>query len=251
MKLLRPFLAALIFFVLTLYFTPSLPQGSQGSGILYSVSGLLPYHLNPAVPHTFAIAGYTLTITPREQYFLGSPFDMETEGNPLYNLYLPTILIFMLGLYLKNFNKAFQKKCNLRAVFIIAIAASYIKSLGSMLYYTGYSDFGISLGTSIITLCFLAAFLISLEVYIEGKEKVEHLYGHFMFTVLSSLILLLAVMVLFSFFVSSSFLVHGMGLVAFLVIFIPYYERSNIRNFLSKEEKAIFSPRKRVAVRPA
>jgi hypothetical protein len=119
-----------------------------------------------------------------------------------------------------------------------------------MLYYRGYSDFGISLGTSIITLCFLAAFVISLEVYIERKEKVEHLYGHFLFALLSSLILLLGVMILFSFFATSSFLVHAMGLTAFLVIFIPYYERANIRRFLAREERAIVSGRRRVAAQP-
>jgi hypothetical protein len=44
---------------------------------------------------------------------------MSTEGSPLYNLYLPTALIFIFGVYLKNFNSAFQKKCNLRAVFLL------------------------------------------------------------------------------------------------------------------------------------
>jgi hypothetical protein len=240
MKILRPFLAAALFFVLVLYFTPSIPQGSSQAGLYYTISSLLPFHLNPAVPHSLTqITGYQIHITSFEEYFIGSPFNMETEGNPLLNLYLPTLLIFMLGVYLKNFNSAFQKKCSLRAVFIIAIIASYVKSWGSMLYYHGYSDFGISLGTSIITLCFLAAFLISLEVYIEGKEKVEHLYGHFIFAVLSCLLLLLAVMVFFSFFASSSFLVHAMGLTAFLVIFIPYYERANIRKFMAKEERAL------------
>jgi hypothetical protein len=242
MKILKPILAAAIFFLLTIYFTPSIPQGSSQAGLYYSISSLFPFHLNPAVPHTLPqLSGYQLQFTSFDEYFMSSPFNMETEGDPLYNLYLPTVLIFMLGLYLKNFNKAFQKKCNLRAVFILAIIASYIKSFGSMLYYRGYSDFGISLGTSIITLCFLAAFVISLEVYIERKEKYEHLYGHFMFALLSCLIMLLAVLIFFSFFASSSFIVHAMGLTAFLLMFIPFYERDNIRKFMKKEERAIAS----------
>jgi hypothetical protein len=218
MKVLKPIAAAAIFFLLTIYFT---------------------YYFSPAVPHTLSVAGSHITISPEQGYFISSPFNMQTEGHPLYNLYLPTVLIFLLGVYLKNFNRAFQRKCNLRAVFLMAIAASYIKSWGSMLYYSGYSDYGISLGTSIITLCFLAAFVISLEVYIERKERFEHLYGHFMFAVLTSLVVLLAVLVFFSFFSTSSFLVHAMGLTAFMIMFVPFYERANIARFFKKEEKAI------------
>ena len=215
---MRAFLAAFLFFVLTVFFT---------------------YYFNPAVPHIIQIGGYSITITSFWGYFISSPFNMQTEGNPLYNLLLPAVLIFVLGLYLKNINKAFQRKCNLRAIFIMAIIASYVKSVGSILYYKGYSDFGISLGTSIITLSFLAAFVISLEFYIERKERLDHLYGHFIFAVLSCLIVLLAVLIFFSFFASSSFIVHAMGLTVFLLLFIPYYERSNIKRALSRDERKI------------
>jgi hypothetical protein len=235
MKLIRPALAALIFLLLTLFFTPTIAQtGGPGVQLFNMLSGLLPYHFNPAVSHSATLFSSRLTITPFEGYFISSPFDMQTDGSPLYNLFFPTVLIFLLGVYLKNFNKSFQKKCNLRAIFIMAILASYVKSLGSIFYYRGYADFGISLGTSVITLCFLAAFIISLEVYIEEKETVAHLYGRFMFAVLSCLVLLLAVLSAVSFFVTSSFLVHAMGLTAFLIIFIPYYERGNIGRSLSK-----------------
>ncbi len=225
-EIVRPLIAAAVFFLLTVSFT---------------------YYFNPAATNRIGIGGYGLTIPPKAGYFLSSPFNMQTEGNPLYNLYLPTILFFMLGVYLKNFNTAFQKKCNLRAVFLMAVAASYLKSWGSMFYYRGYSDFGISLGTSIITLCFLAVFVISLEVYIERKERYEHLYGHFLFTILSSLIVLLAVLIFFSFFASSSFVVHAMGLTAFLIIFIPYYERDNIERFLASREERLAAAIRRKA----
>lgn len=220
MKILKPVIAAAIFFLLTVYFT-------------YYFSPTLSYlHLKPD-------SGPAL--------FVSSPFNMQTEGHLLYNLYLPTILIFVLGFYLKNFNRSFQRKCNLRTVFIMAIIASYVKSWVGMqyIYNIGYSDHGISLGTSIITLSFLAAFVVSLEVYIEGKEKVEHLYGHFMFAVLSSLILLLAVLIFFSFFSTSSLVVHLIGLTAFMLLFIPYYERRNIARFLAREKRALAAAEQR------
>jgi hypothetical protein len=220
MEILKPIIAAAIFFLLTFYFS---------------------YYFNPSVPHALSLAGHSITITPIQSYFISSPFNMQTEGRPLYNLYIPTTLIFLLGVYLKNFNRAFQRKCGLGAVFAMAVIASYVKSLGSMLYYSGYSNYGISLGTSIITLCFLAAFVISLEVYIERKERFQHLYGHFMFAMLSSLVLLLALLVFLSFFTTSSFIVHAMGLSAFMLMFIPFYERANIARFFRKEEKAIVS----------
>lgn len=247
MNIIKPILAAAIFFVLTLYFTPSFPctPGNQFCSASQNlILNVFPYHFNPAVAHTITLGivkPLSITISSMQGYFISSPFNMETEGAPLYNLFLPTLLILMLGLYLKNFNSAFQRKCTLRAVFIMAIIASYVKSWGSMLYYAGYSDYGISLGTSIITLSFLAAFLISLEVYIENKEKYHHLYGHFMFALLSCLLFLLAVLIFFSFFANSSFIVHAMGLTAFMIMFIPFYERSNIRRFMSREEKALES----------
>ncbi|MDE1865890.1 MAG: hypothetical protein KGH94_04620 [Candidatus Micrarchaeota archaeon] len=220
MEVLKPALAAAIFFFLTICFS---------------------YYFNPAIPHSISLAGWSVTIGAEAQYFISSPFNIQTEGSPVYNLYLPTVLIFLLGLYLKNLNKAFQEKCSLRAVFIMAIAASYVKSLGSMLYYRGYSDFGISLGTSIITLSFLVAFLISLEVYIERKERFDHLYGHFMFALLSSLVLLLGMLIFFSFFSTSSFIVHAMGLTAFMAMFVPFYERANIARFMREEGQEAFA----------
>ena len=169
--------------------------------------------------------------------FISSPFNMSTENYPAYNLYLPALLIFMVGIYLKNFNRAFMRKCSLRAVFIMGILASYMKSIGSMLYYKGYADFGISLGTSIITLAFFAAFIISLEVYIENKEHVEHMYGRFLFSILTVLLILLSIFIFLSYFASSSLVVHLMGLTSFLLLFIPYYERANIMKEIRKEDK--------------
>jgi hypothetical protein len=173
--------------------------------------------------------------------FISSPFNMSTEGHLGYNLVLPAVLIFLVGIYLKNFNRAFMKKCSLRAVFLMGIAASYMKSIGSILYYKGYADYGISLGTSIITLAFFAAFIISMEVYIENKEHVAHLYGRFMFTILSVLLIILAVFIFLSYFGSSSMVVHLMGLTSFLVLFIPYYERNNIMNEIRKGSQEISS----------
>jgi hypothetical protein len=231
MKILMPFLAAALFLALTLFFTPFIPQvaasGGMGIHLFYYLSGLLPYHLNPV-----SVSGY----------FISSPFNMQTEGDPLYNLFLPTVLIFLIGFYLKNFNKSFQKKCNLGAVFTMSILASYVKSCGSMIYYRGYSEFGISLGTSIITLCFLAVLVISLEFYLREKEKVQHLYGRFIFTILFCLILLMAIFIFLSFFATSSLLVHAMGLTAFMLLFIPYYERANIQRILFKRRKGAMLP---------
>ncbi len=211
MKLLKPLLASLVFVALGIYFT---------------------YYFNST------LAYLNLNINSELALFLSSPFNISTDGNPLCSLYLPALLIFILGVYLKNFNKAFQMKCSLRAVFVMSVAASYIKSIGSILYYAGYADYGISLGTSIITLSFIAAFVISLEVYVERKERFEHIYSHFMYALISSLILLLAFLTAVSFFMTSSFVVHAMGLIAFLILFIPFYERYNIVNFAKKEERA-------------
>jgi hypothetical protein len=144
MKLIKPFLAAAIFITLSIYFT------------YYFIGSLQYFHIN----------SYSQTA-----YFISSPFNMPTEDNLLYNLYIPAVIIFLLGVYLKNFNKAFQRKANLRSIFILSILASYIKSALSMQYYTGYSDYGISLGISIITLSFIVVFIISLEVYIERKKS--------------------------------------------------------------------------------
>ena len=78
--------------------------------------------------------------------------------------------------YLKNFNDSFVRKASLRAVYVFAIAASYIKSFIGIFMYGG----GISLGKSIIAISFIATFLIALEVLIKDKEAMGHLYGPFM-----------------------------------------------------------------------
>lgn len=213
MKVLKPILAALLFIALSIYFT-------------YYFQGTLQY--------------LGLNSSSWQALFISSPFNLSTESaglGLLYNLYIPAAIILVVGLYLKNFNRAFQRKCNLRAILIMGIAASYVKSALSMLYYVGYADYGISLGTSIITISFLAAFVISLEVYVERKERYEHLYGRFVFGVISSLIALLAVLVFASFFLeTNSYIVHLMGITAFLIMFIPWYERSNIRRAWRREE---------------
>lgn len=202
-NLAKPALASLLFIALALYFT------------------------------------YYFRNTSELGLFISSPFNMSTEGHLFYNLYLPAVLIFLVGIYLKNYNRAFMRKCSLRAVFMMGILASYMKSVGSMLYYKGYGDFGISLGTSIITLSFFAAFIISLEAYIENKEHVEHLYSRFMFTILTVMLIILSIFVFLSYFGSSSLLVHLMGLISFLLLFIPYYERANIMRLMRKEERVI------------
>jgi small-conductance mechanosensitive channel len=215
MKLLTPLLASLLFIALGMYFT-----GYSNSTSYFNIT----------------LAYLHLKVNPELALFISSPFNVSTDGSALLSLYLPAVLIFILGVYLKNFNKAFQRKCSLRAVFLMSVFASYIKSMGSILYYNGYADYGISLGTSIITLSFIAAFVISLEVYVERKERFEHIYSHFMYALISGLILLLAFLTVVSFFATSSFVVHAMGLTAFLLLFIPFYERRNIANFAKKEE---------------
>ncbi len=220
MKLLKPALAALIFAALVAYFT------------YYFTPTLLYLRLSPA---SFLAV------------FISSPFNISTEGAPLYNLVAPAVIIFILGVYLKNFNTSFQRKANLRSVLVLAVIASYVKSLLSVAAYTGYADYGISLGTSIITLSFLAVFAISLEVYIERKERFEHLYGRFMFAVLSSLVMLLAFIVFLSFFFhTNSFTVHLFGITAFLLMFVPFYERANLARFFRKEEHALVRDVERV-----
>ncbi|VVB76745.1 Uncharacterised protein [uncultured archaeon] len=215
MKLLKPFAAALLFVALSVYFT------------YYFIPSAAYLHLN-------AISELGL--------FISSPFNMSTEGNLLYNLYLPALLIFLLGFYLKNFNKAFQRKCSLRVVFVLSVVASYAKSAISIVLYNGYANYGISLGTSIIALSFIAAFAISLEVYVEKKEKYQHLYGRMMFVIISSLVVLLAALTAVSYFIAtSSFIVHLLGLSIFLLLFIPFYERGNILHFMRKEETALES----------
>lgn len=218
MKFVKPLLAALIFILLSVYFT-----------------------------YYFAVTLQYLHLSPQSiiAVFISSPFNMSSEGHLLYNLYIPALLIFAIGIYLKNFNKSFQRKANLRSIFLLSIVASYIKSLVSMQYYVGYQNYGISLGTSIITLSFIAAFVVSLEVYIINKETYGHIYGRFVFSILSVLLLLIAFFTFVSFFINtSSFLVHLIGLLAFLVMFIPYYERSNIRRFIHEEERKFSKSKK-------
>ena len=167
--------------------------------------------------------------------FISSPFNISTEGMPLFNIAAPALLIFIIAFYLKNFNDAFVKKASLRAVYIFAIAASYIKSFIGIFMYNG----GISLGTSIITLSFIATFLIALEVLIKDKESMSHLYGPFMIYFLATLLLLLIFFSAISFFTGISADVHIIGVLVFLLLFIPYYERANLSKFFRKEESIL------------
>jgi len=198
--MLKPVLAALLFIAATYYFS-----------------------------YIFNSGGNNLLL------FISSPFNISTEGMPLFNIVAPALLIFIIAFYLKNFNDAFVKKASLRAVYVFAIIASYIKSFIGIFIYNG----GISLGTSIITLSFIATFLIALEVLIKDKKSLEHLYGHFIIYILGTLLLLLVFFAVISFLIGYSATVHEIGLIIFLLLFIPYYESENITTFLSKEEKVI------------
>lgn len=196
MKLLKPVLASLIFLGLTYYFS---------------------YVFNPG--------------SSQALLFISSPFNMSTEGQPILNMYAPALLIFVIAFYLKNFNDAFVRKASLRAVYVFSIMASYIKSFVGLYIYNG-----VSLGTSIITLSFIATFLIALEVLIKDKRSIEHLYSHFIIYIIGTLFLLLAFFSLISFFIGISATVHAIGILSFLILFIPYYERKNLSRFLKKEE---------------
>jgi hypothetical protein len=198
MKLLEPILVSLLFILLTVYFTN------------YFNNTLTFLHLNN---------------NPELALFISSPFNMSTEGDPFYNLYAPAVLIFIFGIYLKNFNKAFQMKCSFIAILIMSILASYVTSTFAMFYYFGHADYGISLGTSIITISFITTFIISLMIYVERKEHFSHFYGHFMFTIILVLILALCFITAAVFLVTSSYLVHLIGFCAFLALFVPFYER--------------------------
>ena len=206
MKLLKPILASVLFFAFTYYFS---------------------YILHPAT---------------NPLLFISSPFNITTEGNPLYNLYAPAVLIFIVATYLKNFNKAFMKKASLRAVYLSSIAASYIKSYIGMFYYHG----GISLGTSIITLSFLAAFIIALEVYIQNKQELSHIYSHFILYLLAALFIMLVFFIALGFFTGTSAFVHEIGVLSFLLIFIPYYERGNIMRYARERERHLYSEAQKV-----
>lgn len=159
--------------------------------------------------------------------FLSSPFNITSEAHPAYNLYVPAMLILIIGLYLKNLNKSFIKKCSLRGIIIIGLIANYIEVYISFLHYHA-----ISLGTSVITLCFIVTFLIALEAYVENKQRFEHLYGHFLASVIIALFVLLIFFIFLVFFTNESTLVHAIGITTFLVIFTPFYERANIRRFI-------------------
>ena len=199
MKLLKPVLASLIFIAFSYYFS---------------------YIFNPGNSQVLL--------------FISSPFNITSEGAPLYNIAAPALLIFVVAFYLKNFNDAFVRKASLRFVYIFALAASYIKSFIGLYLYNG-----VSLGTSIISLSFIATFLIALEVLIKDKKSIEHLYGHFIIYIIATLLLLLVFFSLISFFIGYSATVHIIGILSFLVLFIPYYERKNIAKFLKKREETI------------
>ncbi len=199
MKLLKPILAALLFLVLTYYFS---------------------YVFNPG--------------NSQALLFISSPFNISSEGAPLQNIAAPAALIFIVSFYLKNFNDAFVRKAELRFVYIFAIIASYIKSFIGLYIYNG-----VSLGTSIITLSFIATFLIALEVLIKDKRSIEHLYGTFIIYIMATLLILLVFFSLISFFIGISATVHAIGILSFLILFIPYYERANISKSMRKEEKKV------------
>ena len=200
MRMLKPVLAALLFLAATYYFS---------------------YVFNPGTNNLLL--------------FISSPFNISTEGMPLFNIAAPALLIFIIAFYLKNFNDSFVRKASLRAVYVFAIAASYIKSFIGIFMYGG----GISLGTSIIALSFIATFLIALEVLIKDKEAMGHLYGPFMIYFLATLLLLLIFFSAISFFTGISADVHIIGVLVFLLLFIPYYERTNLSKFLKNEERAV------------
>ncbi len=198
--MLKPVLAALLFLAATYYFS---------------------YIFNPG--------------SSQFLLFVSSPFNISSEGMPLFNIAAPAALILIVAFYLKNFNDAFVRKASLRMVYIFAIAASYIKSYIGMFIYNG----GISLGTSIITLSFIAAFLIALEVMVQDKKSLEHLYGPFLIYFLAMLLVLLVFFSVISFFIGYSSTVHIIGVLLFLLMFIPYYERANLSKFFRKEEQAL------------
>lgn len=220
----RPIAYGVMFFTLCIYFT---------------------YYFGPSLQYLGIASSFA---SSELGLFISSPFNLVTDGSLVYNLFLPVGVIMFLGFYLRNINITFQKKCSLAEIFWLSVIASYLKSVVSMFVYRGYADYGISLGSSVITISFIAAFLISLEVYLIGKERYEHLYGHFMFTVMSSLVVLLAVLTGMSFFLTTSALVHLIGLVAFLLMFIPVYEHDNIVRFIEREKKAMRRHRRHAAV---
>lgn len=173
---------------------------------------------------------YIVNTDSRLVLFISSPFNVNGE-NAMLNLWAPALMIFLVAFYLKNFNEAFAKKCSIRAVFVFAVAASYIKSLIGMFYYNG----GISTGTSIITLAFVVTLLMSLEVLIRDKERYEYHYSKFLIRFLTADITLALALTLYSFFTGISALVHLIGLMVFMFIFTTYYERENMAKFYNKE----------------
>ncbi len=167
--------------------------------------------------------------------FISSPFNITVEQHPLYNMYIPAVLIFAVGFYLKNYNRQFIKKCSFRAVFIISFIASYIEAFFGLLYYGA-----VPLGTSVVTLSFIAVFVISLEMFAE-KEEIRHIYSRFLFTIITALVLMLVFLISIAYFTNSSAVVHLIGITAFLPIFIAFYERANIMKFARHEEEIIKS----------
>lgn len=184
-----------------------------------------------AVTLTFS---YIINTNSQVMLFLSSPFNINSES-ALINLYAPAIMIFLVAVYLKNFNSAFARKCSLRAVFVIAVAASYLKSFIGMFYYNG----GISTGTSIITLAFIVTLLMSLEVLVRDKQRYEYHYSKFLIRFLTADITLAMALTIYSFFIGSSALVHLIGILVFSFIFTLYYERVNIERFYNKETREL------------
>lgn len=177
----------------------------------------------------------TYVINPGTQLasFLISPFNMRGE-DPISNLYGPALLIFIIAFYLKNFNGAFSRKCSLTALFALGMMASYMKTIVGISYYHG-----ISAGTSIISLSFIVALVISLEVYVREKERYEEHYSKFLARFLTADLGLALILTIFAFFQGNSTIVHLIGVVAFMFVFTMYYERFNIARFYIREEHAL------------
>lgn len=166
---------------------------------------------------------YVMYKQPTYIMFLTAPLNISVEAHPLLNLYMPALIILSIGLYLKNVNRAFIRKCSLRSVVLISFAASYLSELLSYYKYGA-----IPLGTSVLTLSFVAAFIIAFETFIRKEEGVSYLYSRFLFSIVSVLFVLLLILAFMTYFIGTSYLVHAVGLTAFLLIFLPYYERTNI-----------------------
>jgi hypothetical protein len=186
MKFVGPFISSVVFFACTYY-----------------VSYIL-------VPHALWLV------------FLTSPFNISIENAPLYNLFIPAMIIFLVAFYLKNFNKVFAKKFSTRAVFLIILISNYLEGIVGYMRYRA-----VPLGTSVITISVIATFLIAICSYAEN-ERVEHIYSKFLFSVIAALSAVAIFFVALTFLIGKSGLVHVIGISIFLPLFIAWYERKNL-----------------------